>query len=140
MTMEQARIQARLMNLGVHIHTATELVAITESPTGLAVQLSSIYIATRTELACASLLLVTMRDPCDDLYQHLLLRQSKWDAAGIKAVRCIGDAYAPGTVAAAVYAGHKAARELDAAPLALDSVPFARELVALQPVAATRED
>ena len=47
-------------------------------------------------------------------------------AAGIKSVTAIGDAFAPATIAHAVYAGHRYARELDAA---VDSDrPFGREL------------
>ncbi|MCH9012667.1 MAG: hypothetical protein IIA68_06365, partial [Proteobacteria bacterium] len=47
--------------------------------------------------------------------------------AGIRSVAAIGDALAPGSIAAAVYAGHRAARELDAPPIG-DAVPFEREL------------
>jgi dimethylamine/trimethylamine dehydrogenase len=42
-------------------------------------------------------------------------------------VTAIGDACAPSTIAAAVYAGHRAARDLDAPALG-DAVPFEREL------------
>lgn len=73
-----------------------------------------------------------MRDPCDGLYQDLLARQREWADAGIKDVRCVGDAFAPGTVAAAVYAGHRAARELDAVPASPDAVPFRRERIAIE--------
>lgn len=38
----------------------------------------------------------------------------------------IGDAVAPGTVAAAVFSGHRLARELDLEPWG-DTVPFLRE-------------
>ena len=46
-------------------------------------------------------------------------------------MQCVGDAFAPGTVAAAVYAGHRAARGLDADELPLDTVPFRREMVGI---------
>jgi len=46
--------------------------------------------------------------------------------AGIKSVTRIGDCLAPGTIAAAVYSGHRHARELDE-PVP-DGVPFRREL------------
>ena len=98
---------------------------------GLAVELANTYTDARTPLHCASLLLVTMRDPVDDLFVALQARQDQWQAAGIQTVQCVGDAYAPGTVAAAVYAGHRAARELDAAAQPLDAAPFKREMVAL---------
>jgi dimethylamine/trimethylamine dehydrogenase len=44
-------------------------------------------------------------------------------------VQAIGDCLAPGTVAAAVWAGHRAARELDAPALPADQVPFRREFI-----------
>ena len=43
----------------------------------------------------------------------------------------IGDCLAPSTIAAAVYAGHRYARELDAEPV--EGTPFRRELPALDP-------
>ena len=49
--------------------------------------------------------------------------------AGIRKVVRIGDCLAPGTIAAAVYAGHRFARALDVA--AADAVDFRRENVAL---------
>ncbi len=49
--------------------------------------------------------------------------------AGILGVTCIGDAEAPTTIAAAVYAGHRYARELDSE--VDDEVTFQRELPAL---------
>ncbi|MBS0382087.1 MAG: FAD-dependent oxidoreductase [Proteobacteria bacterium] len=75
-------------------------------------------------LACDALVMVTARLPDDDLYQALLRREPEWADAGIRSVRCIGDAEAPGLIAHAVYAGHRYARELDE-PAAGD-VPFKR--------------
>jgi dimethylamine/trimethylamine dehydrogenase len=46
--------------------------------------------------------------------------------AGIKSVTVIGDARAPGTIAAAVYQGHRCGRELDEPPAG--EVAFRREL------------
>ena len=133
MTMEQPRVQGRLMSLGVHIHCAQAIVDVRAAAGGLGVTSSSIYAPTRQVLHCASLLLVTMRDPDDALHQTLLAAQDRWDAAGVRVVRCIGDALAPGTVAAAVYAGHRVARELDVPADVDDAVPFRRERIALQP-------
>jgi len=45
--------------------------------------------------------------------------------------RAIGDAFAPATIAAAVYEGHKYAEELDGPPRTGDSVPFRREVTRL---------
>jgi dimethylamine/trimethylamine dehydrogenase len=51
--------------------------------------------------------------------------------AGIASVTRIGDCNTPSTIAAAVYAGHRYARELDQ-PVR-EGVPFKRELAALDP-------
>jgi dimethylamine/trimethylamine dehydrogenase len=51
-------------------------------------------------------------------------------AAGIKSLQAIGDCDTPSSIAAAVYDGHRAARELDAPPAEPD-MPFRREHVAL---------
>ena len=55
-----------------------------------------------------SLIMVTSREPCDELYQELLAGPGVF-----KSLRAIGDCHAPSTVAAAVYDGHSAARYLD---------------------------
>jgi len=46
-------------------------------------------------------------------------------------VRCIGDAFGPGTIAAAVWSGRRAAEEFDAPDWSNDEVPFRREVTAL---------
>ena len=51
-------------------------------------------------------------------------------AAGLVSVRAIGDAWAPGTIASAVWDGRRYAEELDGDPPG-DEVPFRREVVAL---------
>jgi dimethylamine/trimethylamine dehydrogenase len=132
MTMEQQRIQAGLLKMGVQIQTTTSIASVSAAAAGgLDVELANTYTDARTRQHCASLLLATMRDPVDDLFASLLARKTEWAAAGINTVQCVGDAYAPGTVAAAVYAGHKAARELDAAMQPLDAALFKREMVGL---------
>jgi dimethylamine/trimethylamine dehydrogenase len=135
MTMEQHRIQGGLHKLGVQLHTQTEVASVQLQGAGLVVELSDVYSEARAALPCASVVMVTMRDPVDGLYAELQARAADWSAAGIQSVQVLGDAYAPGTVAAAVYAGHRAARELDAPALELDSVPFKRELIAIDTVA-----
>ena len=47
-------------------------------------------------------------------------------ASGVRSVRAVGDAYCPGTIAAAVWDGRRYAEELDAPPA--DGVGFRREL------------
>jgi dimethylamine/trimethylamine dehydrogenase len=129
MTMEQHRIQSGLLNIGVHIHTNTALTAATPVAGGLALEMAHTYSDARSVLECASLVVVTMRDPNDALFTALQARQAQWPDKGVKSIQLLGDAYAPGTVAAAVYAGHRAARELDAPALPSDAVPFKREII-----------
>ena len=132
MTMEQHRIQSGLLRLGVRLHTCTEVAHIAPAVAGVTVGLRSTYSDEIAPHAFASVLLVTMRDPVDDLFGALQARSGEWQGAGLLSVQRIGDALAPGTVAAAVYAGHRAARELDAAVPDADAVPFLRELIGIE--------
>ena len=68
----------------------------------------------------------------------LLAREAEWADAGIRDVRCIGDALAPGLIAHAVYAGHRYARELDAPPEG--EVPFKRHFHSPRETDLRRED
>ena len=70
------------------------------------VMLSCRYTGREQRIACASLVLVTMRAPRDELWHTLLER-------GIENVRRIGDCHVPGALVHAVYSGHRAARELE---------------------------
>ncbi len=121
-TLEQEKIQARLLDLGVEIIVAHAIAELDEKRATL----SSIYgDAHRRSEEFDSLLLVTSREPDDALYRALHEKSEGFDY-----LRAIGDCNAPGTVAAAVYDGHAAARHLGAdedvyAPL------FNREIPAL---------
>lgn len=131
MTMEQHRIQSGLLQQGVTLHTSTEIAHLAHAGSGVEVSLRSVYSDVTVQHRFASVLMVTMRDPVDGLYRALLEREAEWKPAGIQNVQVLGDALAPGTVAAAVYAGHRAARELDAPVRERDEVPFLREMVGL---------
>jgi dimethylamine/trimethylamine dehydrogenase len=69
-----------------------------------------------------------MRRPVDTLFHEVQALVGTTGSARPSLTR-IGDCHAPGTIAAAVYAGHRYARELGQA--ASDAVPFRRELPAL---------
>ena len=71
--------------------------------------------------------MVTSRLPNDALYYDLKASPERLKDAGIQSVKRIGDALGPGLIAAAVWSGHRFARELDAPPPG--DVPFKRELV-----------
>jgi dimethylamine/trimethylamine dehydrogenase len=122
-TMEFERIQARLLELDIAIHPGRELIALGDGQ----VEIACIYTGRRSSIACASVVTVTARLPHDGLLHALRADAGALRAAGIKSVTAIGDALAPATIAHAVYAGHRYARELDA-PLSNEAVPFRREL------------
>ena len=120
-TMEQERIQTKLMQMGVKIvplHNVTHIGA--ES-----VELACVYTQKTHKLPCGTFIPVTMRSAIDTLYQEI----SASSGGALKSLTRIGDCLAPGTIAAAVYSGHKYAREFGEPPR--EGVPFRRELPAL---------
>ena len=74
--------------------------------------------------------MVASRISDDALYHALRARAGDWAAAGIRSVKLIGDAAAPAPIAWATFAGHRYARELDAADIG-DALPFRREVTQL---------
>lgn len=115
-TLEQGRIQTRLMEAGIKIVTSQNLAGIH----GDHVELACIYTRVLTRWPAASVVMVTMRLPNDELYEALCHNPN---------VSRIGDALAPATIAHAVFAGHRYARELDEPKS--DGVSFRRELASL---------
>ena len=107
-TLEQGRIQARLINMDVKILALSALKA-RDSET---LTCSCIYTGRETTIACASLVPVTSRIPVDDLWSELSARRAEWPDCGITLIQRIGDCLAPGVIAAATYSGHQFARTL----------------------------
>jgi dimethylamine/trimethylamine dehydrogenase len=124
-TLEQHRIQRRLLELGVEIHTNRNVVGFD----GAEVRLECTYTGRLETRPAAAVVPVTSRLPNDELALALESQAETLQAAGIIAVTTIGDAFAPATIAAAVYAGHRHAREFNLP--ASDAVPFERELPTL---------
>ena len=114
-TLEQHFIQKKLIESGVKLHLSQNITALHP---GEAV-LECVYTGRETRLEGAVSVLVTMRRPVDTLYHSLA-------AAGTPNLTRIGDALAPGTIAAAIYSGHKVAREMGEPEVM--GVPFDREL------------
>jgi len=131
-TLEQARIQKRLIQQGVIIRPHRGLVGIDAQ----SVQLGCVFTGDVLSLPAQATVLVTARLPDDALYLDLQARQAEWAEAGIKSVTLMGDANAPAPIAAAVYAGHKYARGLDGPEDTGDVVPFLREVTQLVPWSA----
>jgi len=126
-TLEQARIQQRLMELSVRLELSAALGGIEHNEAALC----CVYTGRVRRLACGAIVPVTMREPEQALYQELASDPGRLADAGIKRVARIGDCLAPGLLAAAVHSGHRCARELDDDTLSPDAAPFRRELIEL---------
>ena len=109
-TTDRWRSQSNLMKLGVNIICAKSL----KRFDGKEAQFECIYTNSRSMLSATSIVLVTSRKPNDELYNSLLNRNENFSATSYKSLKKIGDCDAPAIIAAAIYAGHKYARELEA--------------------------
>lgn len=123
-TMEQARIQAQLIELGVTIRPHRTM----QSRAANRLDLTCVYTARVEPIECGALVLVTSRLPEETLALELAGRRNEWADAGLSSVNTIGDALAPGIIAAAVWSGHRYARELGET-IDRDAVNFKREVV-----------
>ncbi|MGH3190555.1 MAG: FAD-dependent oxidoreductase [Streptosporangiaceae bacterium] len=108
-TLEIGDIQRRVLGAGIVVSANQVLVAVGagEARTACA------FTGSQTGVAADAVLLVTARIPRDELFSALEQRQDEWQARGVRSVRCVGDAWAPSTIAAAVWAGRRYAEELD---------------------------
>ena len=125
-TMEVVKIARRLLESGVTLHTSHAVTSVRADH----VETVNAYTLRPGELVADSVVLVTARLPHDDLYRELTGRV---EAGELTTVRAIGDAWAPGTIAAAVWSGRRFAEEFDADLPPNDVVPFRREVTALAP-------
>lgn len=125
-TLEQGAIHRRLAGLGVDIELNRTVTKITAG----GVATACTYTGRGRDFAADALVSVTSRLPEDEVWLALKARIAQWADNGIRSIRVIGDAEAPGPIAWATYAGHRYARELDEADIA-DALPFRREVTAL---------
>jgi dimethylamine/trimethylamine dehydrogenase len=121
-TLEQHAIQRRVFALGVEIFVSRNIVEFD----GSGAVLECTYSERLTTVPARSVVTVTSRLPNDELARSLNESPAAISAAGIVSVTSIGDCFAPSTIAAAVYAGHRHAREFDWPPT--DEAAFQREL------------
>lgn len=111
-TGEQEFTAAALIEAGVEIVANRGL----EGFDGTEARLACVFTGRTITAPAKSLLTVTARTPSDGLYFELAGNPDRLAEQGILSVRRIGDCAAPGTIAAAVYAGHRAARRLGDLP------------------------
>ena len=110
-TEEHRPTMQALIEAGVECVTARGLVGFEPG----VVQLECIYSGKTSRLAADQLIPISARVPNDALWLALDQRRAELEQKGLLSLQRIGDCRAPGIVAAAVYAGHKAARELGCA-------------------------
>ncbi len=130
-TSERWRVRAHLMRLGVKIETAQTLIGFD----GAEALLECAYSGVERTLPATNIVMVTARTANDALYQAL---KAEAGAAALPfTLTRIGDCEAPGIIAAAVYAGHRYARELEAGvdidmPLRHDRIDVGLDALAAQ--------
>jgi len=108
-TLDQGRIQARIIELGIGIVASHVVRAVGAGE----VRLACAYSGKEHTIPCGTLINVTSREPNAALYGDLQDRRGAFDDIGILSVTRIGDCEAPSLIAAAVHAGHLYARTLD---------------------------
>lgn len=119
-TFEVAKIQRRLIEAGVDRLTDTVLNSVGAG----AVVLADVYTGRTRDLAADAVVMVTARLPRDELLLELTDRQERGE---IGTVLGVGDCFAPGTIAAAVWSGRRAAEEFEGPEQNNDNVLFLRE-------------
>ncbi|AGB45022.1 NADH:flavin oxidoreductase [Mesorhizobium australicum WSM2073] len=125
-TLEQGAIHRRLAELGVDIVLNRTVTSVASG----GVVTACVYTGAKQDLAADAVVLVTSRNQDDAVWRELKARENEWGDNGIRSVKVIGDAEAPGPIAWATYAGHRFARELDEPDIG-DALPFRREVAAL---------
>jgi dimethylamine/trimethylamine dehydrogenase len=113
MTDEQYETQQHVLELGIEVVTAHGL----DKFDGKTAQLGCAYTKRTRNVETDAVVLVTARTPVDDLYQEIAAQLESMDSDSAPTVQKIGDCDAPAIIAAAVYAGHKYARELETDPV-----------------------
>ena len=109
-SLEQSYIQHRLLESGVEIVTHHTLAQIGDGTATIA----CVSTGRERRIDARAVLLVTARLPDEALYRELAGDPTALADAGIRSLTAIGDCRNPGTIAAAVHAGHRYAREFGA--------------------------
>ena len=106
-TSERWRIRSHMMALGIKIETAHTLAQFS----GSEAVLECVYSGAEKPVPVTNVVMVTARTPNDALYRDLM-SQAGSDGLPFTLAK-LGDCDAPAIIAAAVYAGHRYAQELD---------------------------
>jgi dimethylamine/trimethylamine dehydrogenase len=125
-TLELTRIRRRVMAAGVAVDTNRTLLRLA----GDGVVTGCVFTGSEETVGADAVVLVTARLPDDGLAGEIRSAQAGRAGGAAAAVTVVGDAWAPGTIAAAVWSGRRYAEELDG-PRPDGPVPFRREITAL---------
>jgi dimethylamine/trimethylamine dehydrogenase len=125
-TLELTRIRRRVMAAGVAVDTNRTLLRLA----GDSVVTGCVFTGSEETVGADAVVLVTARLPDDGLAGEIRSAQAGRAGGAAAAVTVVGDAWAPGTIAAAVWSGRRYAEELDG-PRPEGPVPFRREITAL---------
>ena len=112
-TLEQGFVEEQLYRAGVRLYEKYSLSLIDVTTATITHTVSGATVSIEID----GVVLVTMRHPERALYDTLVSR-------GIKNIHRIGDCLSPSTIAAAVYGGHRFAREFE---MVVPDIPFRRE-------------
>ncbi len=123
-TLEQARIQARLMELNVQIQCHSTLSTLGQGQ----IVTECVFTGRLATHQYRTAVLVTERRRQTALYDALQ------GMSGIDHLVLIGDAATPGLIADAVWSGHKAARDFERDPEDVDAEWYRREIISLSDV------
>jgi dimethylamine/trimethylamine dehydrogenase len=121
-TLEQERIQSKLVKLGVKLYPQTVLREIESDY----VRLQNMVSGNTVGVSCDGVVLVSDRISNDPLYYEL---KPALEEGKLNSLRVIGDAEAPNIIAQAVFSGHLAARELEEERI--EGTPFKVERVTI---------
>ena len=125
-TLEQARIQSDLIKHGAQLHLSQTLLRLENGQATL----SCAFTGQESNLPCGAVLLVTERQRHSALFDQLSALQETGEAA-FETLELMGDAYAPGLIADAVFSGHLAAQNFDKDQSDRDAEFFRREYIDL---------
>ena len=127
-TLEQEKIQSRLISKNIVLHTNKRISAINNH----SIELACTYGGAAIQSDYAAAVMVTARLPDTGIYEqlkNLLPGETKDVRSG--SLQCIGDCHAPSTIAAAVYQGHQYARSFGQSKGSY-SADYTREFVDLE--------
>lgn len=108
-TLEQYKIQRRLLERGIELHVTRNLVSATRTQA----ELACVFTGRRQPVAAAAIVMVTARLPRVGLYEDIAARLETESDSPVKTLARVGDCITPGTIASAIFSGRRFAEEFE---------------------------